>query len=170
VIGDEGGELAGDEPEIGAGEISALLDSIAFEEQDVKDTLEELFEWLSEYFGSDHWKLTPRQVRMLGRPSAQLLNSVWAKLKTRIPDILAAWCETTPGATAFLMAFGLVVVPKGLKQWKLSRDHKSGELPKPASAANPNYVPPPIAAQRKPPVAVPIIDGIPAATGIIGGQ
>jgi len=151
---------------IGADEISALLDAVAFEEQDVKDTLEELFEWLAEHFEAEHWKLTPRQVRMLGRPACQLMNSLWDKLKLRIPDIIARWCESTPGATAFLMAFGLVVVPKGLKQWKLSRASAEGKKSpenKESSADVPKKQPVPMRSVETDSLNVPV------ATGTIGG-
>lgn len=176
VIGDTaevGGDLESGEATLGADGISALLEAVAFEEQDVKDTLGELFDWLAETFESEHWKLTERQLRMLGRPSAQLLNSIWGKLKLRIPDILANWCETTPGASAFLMAFGLVVVPKGLKQWQLSKQRARVALPysasvstpvtpKPTSPARPD--PTPKAAQYATSGAL----GIPETRGIVG--
>jgi hypothetical protein len=140
---------------LSADTFSSLLDAIAFEEQDVQDTLGEIFDYLAERFESDHWKLTERQMRMLGRPTAQLLNSIWTKLRTRIPDILAKWCEDTPGATAFCLAFGLVVVPKVTKQFVLSRQPRVEKV-----AAPP----------RKQPaaVSVPGTMGIPVATGVIG--
>ncbi len=118
--------------------VAALMDSIAFEEQDVRDQVEELFEWLAEKFQSDHWKLSERQARMLGKPTAQLLNALWAKLKTRIPDILAQWCETTPGATAFLVAVGIVVIPKATKQLALSRERR--RVPVKGQAAPPTPI------------------------------
>lgn len=105
--------------------IAALMAQVSFEEQDVKDMLCEFFDWLSEHFDSDHWKLTERQVRILGRPSAQLANSIWAQLMRYIPDILTRWCESTPGATAFLLACGIVIVPKAKQQWSISRKRKS---------------------------------------------
>lgn len=101
--------------------IAALMAQVAFEPQDVQDVVAETFEWLAEHFKSDHWKLTERQARMLGRPTAQLLNSLWARLSAYIPDILARWCEETPGATAFLLACGLVVGPKIAQQISISR-------------------------------------------------
>jgi hypothetical protein len=104
--------------------IAALMAQVAFEEEDVKDTLAEFFDWMSERFKSDHWKLTDRQSRILGRPSAQLLNSIWAKLQDYLPDILARWCETTPGATAFILACGIVVLPKAKKQFTISRERR----------------------------------------------
>jgi len=104
--------------------IASLMAQVAFEEQDVRDTLEEFFDWLSERYKSDHWKLTERQSRMLGRPASQMMNAVWVKLQTYLPDIIGKWCETTPGATAFILACGLVVVPKVTTQIKLSREKK----------------------------------------------
>ena len=101
--------------------IGALMDAVAFEEQDVRDMLEEFFGWMAARFDSEHWALTERQSRILGRPTAQLANSIWAKLRGVIPDILAQWCESTPGATAFLMAAGIVIVPKVMQQVRISR-------------------------------------------------
>lgn len=104
--------------------ITELLAAVAFEEQDVRDLLEELFERLAARFESDHWRLSERQSRILGKPSAQLANSIWAKLRDRIPEILARWCEETPGAVAFLTACGIVIVPKVVKQFNVSRTRK----------------------------------------------
>lgn len=109
--------------------ISALMAQVAFEPQDVQDTLGELFDWLADRFESEHWKLTERQARMLGRPTAQLLNSLWAKLRERIPDILTRWCDETPGAMAFLMACGLVITPKVMQQVSLSRKRTKEKKP-----------------------------------------
>ena len=114
-IGGQAAPPASDDP------IAGLMAAIAFEEEDVRDTLTESFEWLAERFKSDHWKLTERQARMLGKPTAMLLNSLWSKLQTILPDILAKWCEETPGATAFILACGIVVVPKVAQQVSISR-------------------------------------------------
>lgn len=114
--------------------IASLMAQVAFEEQDVRDQLEELFEWLSERFQAEHWKLTERQSRMLGRPTAQMLTSIWAKLCTMLPDIIARWCESTPGAAAFIAACGIVIVPKAMKQVTISRQRKTearNKVPKP---------------------------------------
>lgn len=124
-IGDAPATAApGDQGEPGGGEddaVAALMAQVAFEPQDVQDTICEFFEWLAERFDSDHWKLSDRQARMLGKPSAILANAMWTKLTALLPDIIGQWCESTPGATAFLFAFGIVVVPKVKKQFTLSR-------------------------------------------------
>jgi hypothetical protein len=125
--------------------IAALMAQVAFEPQDVQDVLEEFFESLAVRFESDHWKLTERQARMLGRPSAQLLNSMWAKLQNYLPDILAHWCESTPGATAFILACGLIVAPKITRQVAISRERAAARPLVPESAKQ----------QRPQPVSVP---------------
>ena len=111
-----GNNLPADDP------IAALMAQVAFEPQDVQDVIEEFFEWLSEHYQSDHWKLSERQSRMLGRPAAQLLNSMWVRLQNYLPDILSKWCEETPGAMAFIMACGIVVAPKVTQQITISRE------------------------------------------------
>jgi hypothetical protein len=116
--------------------IAALMAQVAFETQDVQDTLCELFDWLGERFESDHWKLTDRQARMMGRPTAQLLNSIWAKLQNLLPDILARWCEETPGATAFILACGIVVAPKIGKQIVISRERAASKKKGPKLVTN----------------------------------
>jgi hypothetical protein len=115
--------------------IAVLMSQVTFEPQDVQDQLEEFFDWLAERFESDHWKLTDRQARMLGRPTAQLLDSVWGKLCGILPDVIARWCASTPGATAFLLAAGLVVVPKVTKQIAISRSRVSPKRPVPIQGA-----------------------------------
>ena len=118
---------------------------VAFEEQDVKDVLCEFFDWLAVKFENDNWKLTDRQSRMLGKPTALLANSMWVKLQSLVPDIIARWCETTPGAMAFLSACGLIVVPKVFNQIKVSRERKAQkqrvrEMPSRAAApARPDF-------------------------------
>jgi len=128
VRGPIGSAEGGDPGEPGADEaISGLMAMVAFEPQDVQDTVCEFFEWLAGRFDSDHWKLTDRQARMMGKPTAQLLNSLWAKLQTVLPDILTRWCEETPGATAFILACGIVVVPKIGKQIAISRERSKAK-------------------------------------------
>jgi hypothetical protein len=117
--------------------IAALMAQVAFEPQDVQDALGEFFDWMAERFESDHWKLTERQARMLGRPAAQMANALWVKLQAYIPDILSRWCEETPGATAFILACGIIVVPKVTQQVRISRERAQkarplvAEMPKP---------------------------------------
>lgn len=124
-----------------AGEaVSELMAMVAFEPQDVQDTLTEFFDWMAERFESDHWKLTERQQRMMGRPTAMMLNSLWGKLQRLLPDILARWCEQTPGATAFILACGIVVVPKVGKQIGISRERRQS---KPRVAEMPKRTPSP---------------------------
>ncbi len=155
--------------EDGSSAVSGPADSvlsgldIAFSEQDVTDTLTELFGWLADKFDSEHWKLTERQQRMLGGPTTQIVNATWTKLKTKLPDILARWCESTPGGTAFIMAFSIVVVPKAMKQVKLSREKRTVRVEgKTATEEKP--------APRRSPQPAPTGAGIPAASGIIGGD
>jgi hypothetical protein len=123
------------------------MDAVAFEEQDVRDMTEEFFAWLAVRFDSDHWQLKERQSRILCRPLTQVLNSLWVKLRERLPDIIAQWCESTPGATALLMAAGIVIVPKVMTQVRLSRE-KSRHVPekKPAASATTARTSDPLAA------------------------
>jgi len=130
VIGED---PAGDDPRLGAtideDPVAALMAQVAFEPQDVQDVIAETFDWLAERFASDHWRLTDRQARMLGRPSAQLLNSLWTKLSNYLPEILSRWCESTPGATAFLLAAGMVITPKVMQQVSISRERARNTSP-----------------------------------------
>jgi hypothetical protein len=91
------------------------------EEAGVSEIVAEMFDILAEHFGSDHWRLGPRQVRMLGAPLTALLRHVWKKLAEKIPDVLARWCEETPGATMLVVSLGLVVVPRVVQQGKLNK-------------------------------------------------
>jgi hypothetical protein len=102
--------------------IVALMAQVAFETQDVQDVIAEFFDWMAERFESDHWKLTDRQARMLGKPATQLMNSMWLRLQNYLPEILSRWCEETPGATAFILACGIVIAPKVSQQVKISRE------------------------------------------------
>lgn len=134
TIGGASGDVAGGVSADAAGDavddpIAALMEQVAFEPQDVQDVLTEFFDWLAEKSASDHWRLTERQGRMLGRPLAQMLNSVWVRLQEYLPGVLGRWCESTPGALAFLMASGLVIGPKVAKQMQLSRERRKAAKP-----------------------------------------
>ena len=148
-IGDTSDEISVASAEADGGEaIAALMQSVAFEEQDVQDTIAEMFDWLAERFKSEHWQLSDRQARLLGRPAAVLMNSMWKRLSEHVPDILTKWCEETPGAMAFLLACGMVVGPKIVKQVEITRSRattrpqpKTGPVQMPERAAR--DIPPP---------------------------
>jgi hypothetical protein len=104
----------------------AFLQSlISFDEEDVRGVLEEGFDFLAERFDSAHWKLTERQSRMLGRPTAQLLTSVWMKLSYMLPAGLAEWCSKTPGLAAFVLTSSIVIGPKVAQQLAVSRQRSA---------------------------------------------
>jgi hypothetical protein len=166
TIGEELEDEGADES-ISSDDVRELMEMVAFEEEDVKELLEEFHEFLAEYFESDHWKLTDRRSRMLGRPLTLLVNSLWKKLSTIIPDIIARWCESTPGAMAFISACGIVYVPMGLKQVRLSRARRSGDVPKtePKNEQRKETETP-----KRPPAKTAATElGIPSARGVVGG-
>ena len=163
----------------GGNGIAELMAQVSFETQDVQDQLEELFDWLSVKFKSDHWELSERQARMLGKPTAQLLNSLWAKLQTVLPEILGKWIDSTPGAAALLLAGGIVIGPKVAKQVAISRERRrnanrrmivaegtSHGAGHPSSVARPL----PRADARPRPVAVPSTPKTATAGGMIWSQ
>lgn len=163
VIGAPAGDAAaaGDAPEaeLTADDVRELMDSVTFEQQDVQDLLAEFFDWLADKFQSDHWRLTERQMRILGKPTFRLVNVLWQKLEEKLPDVLVAWCAGTPGASAFLLACGIVVGPKIKKQMSLSSARKKqpaadGQMPSPRKSPTP-----------APPGAGPV----PAAAGWVTG-
>ena len=85
-----------------------------------------LFEWLAETYQSEHWKLSAEQADRIARPATKLANAVWIKLQERLPDKIATWLESTPGAMGLLIAGGFIVVPRVKKQLQLSRERKYG--------------------------------------------
>jgi hypothetical protein len=138
------------EPGTGGDPVSDFMAEMVFEEQDVKDALCEIFDWLAEKFDNGNWKLTERQTRILGKATFQLSTSLWSRLQQLLPDLIARWCESTPGAAAFVGALGIVVVPKAWNQVKVSRERKSQKrvaemrpaAPKTVSVASDPRVPP----------------------------
>ena len=146
----EGEALSSSSDNGGGDPISEFMSELIFEEQDVKDALCELFDWLAERFQNDNWQLTERQTRILGKATFQLSTSLWLRLQTLLPDLIARWCESTPGAAAFVAACGLVIVPKTWNQIKVSRERKNQKrvvdmrqpAPRPVAApANPSVPP-----------------------------
>jgi hypothetical protein len=128
VIG--GDPQGGDEPgdELSAGELAetvSLLREMGFEEQDVIDLLGEGFEWLAERFDSEHWKLSERQGRLLGRPATKCANKLWLRVLDWLPDFLANLAKSSPEAAALVVASAIVVFPKVGKQVVISRTKKA---------------------------------------------
>lgn len=127
-IGDElpaegAAEAAGED-----GELSGLMAGYIFSQEDVHDTLIEFFDFLGDYFKSDHWKLKERQARMLAEPGTQLVNASWQKIAQFLPEALQRWCEQTPGLVAFVLASGFIVLPRVKTQITISRERSK---PKP---------------------------------------
>lgn len=105
---------------------SAFLQGlISFDAEDVRGVLEEGFDFLAERFDSEHWKLTERQSRMLGRPTTELLTSIWTKLSLLLPDQLAQWCTAMPGLAGFVLTSSIVVGPKIAQQLAVSRQRRA---------------------------------------------
>ena len=145
-IGDESGEQEVD-GSAGASEnadaLAGLMPEIDFDPREVQDVLEEAFDWMADRFDSAHWKLTERQSRMLGKPTAQLLSSLYMKLSNYLPIILADWCDSTPGLMAFILASGVVVGPKIAQQYAVSRERRRmGPKKVQSASARPQTVPP----------------------------
>lgn len=108
--------------DIDADSVREFMAEIVFENQDIHDLLVEFFDWIAEKRQMEHWRLTERQARMLGRPLAQLLNSLWIRLQNYLPETLAGWCEDIPGATGFILACGLVPTPKIFQDVRILRE------------------------------------------------
>jgi hypothetical protein len=115
-----------------ADDLRELMDEVQFEAEDCAETLAELFDALAEFFGSDHWKLSPRQQRMWGKPLAKLLNSVWAEVCRRLPDLVARWAETLPGLAGTTVDGVMISGPKLVKQVRIWRKRRAGGPAKPA--------------------------------------
>jgi len=113
------------EPELMADDIADLIPEIDFDQREVQDALEEAFDWMAERFDSGHWKLTERQSRMLGKPTTQLLSTVWSKLAQFLPGFLAKLCQSTPGLAGFILAGAVVVGPKAARQIAISRSRRA---------------------------------------------
>jgi hypothetical protein len=94
---------------------------------------------------------------MLGRPAAQMANAMWVKLQQYVPDILGRWCESTPGATALLMACGIVVGPKIATQVKLSRERKNATRARNMVHEQPQPIRPAVVETPKPPTPASMI-------------
>lgn len=106
-------------------EIAGLIPEIDFDEGEVREVLEEGFEWMAGFFQSEHWKLTDRQAKMLARPTAQLASTLYGRLAAFLPGFLARWCEETPGAAGVILVGAWVIGPKIAKQVVVSRSRKT---------------------------------------------
>lgn len=124
VVIKEPGEAEAED--LSADDLRELMAEVQFEDEDVRECLEEGFEALSEFFGSEHWRLTPRQARILGKPLAKLLNSIWAELCRRLPELFARWAERLPGLAGTVAMVGVVGGPKLLKQARIYRGRRRG--------------------------------------------
>jgi hypothetical protein len=145
--------------------LADLLPEISFDPVEVAGVLEELFDWTAEKFDSAHWKLTERQSRMLAKPTAELLSSLYMKLGQFLPAILMGWCEATPGLMGFLLTSGIVIGPKVAVQFQLSRSRARAARNK----VGPQRIPTPI---RPAPGAAPqaAMSGVGMATQVPSGK
>ncbi len=128
--------LGSQEPTSTGGEgatAAAMLPDITFDPEQVEDVLGEAFHWIAEKFDSAHWELTEKQSRMLGRPTAQLLTTLYS----RLPEFLLRWCDATPGLAGMVITGAIVVGPKVAQQVAISRERRKAMKPK----AQPQAVP-----------------------------
>lgn len=117
-------------------ELRELMDQVAFEEEDVKEQLAELCDWIAESLKADHWRLSDRQKRMVARPLTILLNSLWARLSEFLPKFFAEWCERTPGLFGSVTACTIVFGPKLWKQIEINRQRRRLRQEPPPGAAS----------------------------------
>lgn len=120
--------------------VADMLPEITFDPSDVQDVLRESFHWVAERFDSAHWELTESQARMLGKPTAQLLSTLYS----RLPDFIIRWCDSTPGLAGLCVTGAIVIGPKVAQQVAISRERR--KTPKPVNRP-PQTVPIP----RRPP-------------------
>lgn len=134
IIGESFAEIGVEDPApsdvpVGASEGAAVADmlpEIAFDPVDVQDVLREGFHWIAERFDSAHWELTETQARMLGKPTAQLLSTLYS----RLPDFLTRWCDSTPGLAGLCVTGAIVIGPKVAQQVAITRERRKSPAPK----------------------------------------
>lgn len=100
--------------------VADMLPEITFDPSDVQDVLREGFHWVADRFDSAHWELTESQARMLGKPTAQLLSTLYS----RLPDFLTRWCDSTPGLAGLCVTGAIVIGPKVAQQVAISRERR----------------------------------------------
>lgn len=124
VIGDE---LPASDPALAPGhneeqtevdELLQMVRDIDFQQEDIQYLVEQLFEMIAEWRQMEHWKLTERQSRILGRPLFRMVNVCWAKLVEKLPDYIV----TIPGLAGTCLALGIVATPKILKDRAISTE------------------------------------------------
>lgn len=135
--------------------IAAMMAGIAIEQEDVRDLAEWFFEFLAGRFESEHWKLTESQANRLAKPAAVMLNAIWLKLQSSLPDVITRWLEQTPGAMGLLFACGFIVVPRITRQVAISKERRQAARV-PAGTTQQNKKPP------QPAAAPATVDGIPS--------
>jgi hypothetical protein len=114
------GPELGAEPVPGAIGLSIVTET-SFEVADVREGIASIFGWMGDHVG-EHCRLSDRQLTFVSGPTAQVLNASLGGLKEWMPGFLQRWCESTPGATAFLLAWGIVLTPMGVKQLAVMRE------------------------------------------------
>lgn len=93
----------------------------SFDVADVREGIASIFGWMGDHVG-EHCRLSDRQLSFVSGPTTQVLNASLGGLKEWMPGFLQRWCETTPGATAFLLAWGIVLTPMGIAQLGVMRE------------------------------------------------
>jgi hypothetical protein len=113
------GELGAD-PALGQAGV-LIAPETSFDVADVREGIAAVFDWMGNHVG-EHCRLSDRQLSFVSGPTTQVLNASLGGLKEWMPGFLQRWCESTPGATAFLLAWGIVLTPMGIAQLGVMRE------------------------------------------------
>lgn len=95
------------------------------------DIAGDIFDYLAVRFDSDHWKLKPNNRERIGRPFAASVNGAIQAVLDYLPDSASVIAAAHPEWAAFGLAIGGAIVPRALKQLKVSRERKRGNDRKP---------------------------------------
>lgn len=151
VIGDVGeGDSDAPVDVAAAGDpIAEMMKDFAFEQEDVRDLAEWLFETLASLFKSEHWKLKDGQADRLAKPGTKVLNTLWLKLQQSLPETISSWLDRTPGAMGLVIAGSLILAPRVTQQIAISRERaKAGPLAMPKNEIKRPVPPGPVPIRR----------------------
>jgi hypothetical protein len=111
----------------------ATVEQFTFKPEDIQEGIAAIFDWMGKHVG-EHCKLSERQLSFVSGPTTQVLNASIGGITEWMPGFLQRWCETTPGAAAFLFAWGVVLTPMGImhigKMRERALERKRGGVPK----------------------------------------
>lgn len=139
--------------------VDALCELGYFDKTFAAEALDDIFGGLADRFESEHWKLKPERRDKIARPLCAVMNETMDAVMSALPGAAGDAARSHPEFAMLAVALGSAVLPRALKQVRISRARAASGERKPAQPDSPRVVK--VATGR---------GDIPVFTGTFGGS